>query len=54
MKFMFLLVLLVSEGTFGTPVNKRELCTPKDWDTAMRNFAWSLISKSFPKGRIPI
>ena len=47
---MLLLVLVVSVGTFGTPVNNRELCTPKDLDSAMRNFAWTLISKSFPKG----
>ena len=41
---------MVSVGTFGTPVSNRELCTPKDLDSAMRNFAWTLISKSFPKG----
>ena len=54
MKSMLLLVLLVSVGTFGTPVSNRELCTPKDLDSAMRNFAWTLISKSFPKGSMNI
>ena len=55
MKSMLLLVLVVSVGTlFGTPVSNRELCTPKDLDSAMRNFAWTLISKSFPKGSMNI